>query len=46
MNAQWVINGAVYAGNLCSLQGAIKQMGNVAAALWYIIYPLLGLSVA
>ncbi|EIM82103.1 uncharacterized protein STEHIDRAFT_171683 [Stereum hirsutum FP-91666 SS1] len=34
MNAQWVIKGAVYAGDLCSVQGGIKQMGNVAAALW------------
>lgn len=34
MNAQWVIKGAVYGGGLCSVQGGIKQMGNVAAALW------------
>ncbi|TFY74214.1 hypothetical protein EWM64_g9798 [Hericium alpestre] len=35
-STQWVIQGAVTSGSLCSFQGAVKQAGNVGAAVWHV----------
>ncbi|KAA1473670.1 hypothetical protein DENSPDRAFT_741383, partial [Dentipellis sp. KUC8613] len=34
ISTQWVVQGAVTPGTLCSIQGGVKQAGNVGAALW------------
>ena len=34
MNVRWVAERDVEAGHYCSLQGGIKQAGNVGMALW------------
>ncbi|KAI0264745.1 hypothetical protein BC834DRAFT_882401 [Gloeopeniophorella convolvens] len=34
LNARWVLDGGVTSGALCSVQGAIKQAGNVGTAVW------------
>ena len=34
MNLKWVVDRTVIAGAYCSLQGSIKQSGNVGMALW------------
>lgn len=34
MNLRWVKEGEINAGMFCSLQGGIKQAGNVATAVW------------
>ncbi|KAI0251895.1 hypothetical protein BJV78DRAFT_396611 [Lactifluus subvellereus] len=33
-NTRWVLHGGVSSGTLCSLQGGIKQAGNVGTAVW------------
>jgi hypothetical protein len=40
MNLHWVIKGEIDAGSFCSLQGGIKQTGNVATAIWSFIIAL------
>lgn len=35
LNIKWVIQRAVEEGPVCSAQGAVKQAGNVGAAVWY-----------
>lgn len=34
MDLQWLNDGAVIGGSFCSVQGAFKNAGNVAAAFW------------
>ncbi|KAL1661391.1 hypothetical protein GGF50DRAFT_105360 [Schizophyllum commune] len=34
MNFRWVGRGGLVSGNYCSLQGGVKQAGNIATALW------------
>lgn len=34
INLRWVLNGSVSPGKLCSVQGGIKQAGNVGTAVW------------
>ncbi|KIP09900.1 hypothetical protein PHLGIDRAFT_101969 [Phlebiopsis gigantea 11061_1 CR5-6] len=34
INVKWVVDRSVEAGALCSLQGGIKQAGNVGTAVW------------
>ena len=34
INAKWIADRAVEAGTLCSVQGGLKQAGNVGTALW------------
>ncbi|ETW75926.1 hypothetical protein HETIRDRAFT_481455 [Heterobasidion irregulare TC 32-1] len=40
IDARWVIDGGVMRGRLCTAQGALKQAGNVGAALWSFILAL------
>ena len=35
INAKWISDLAVEPGMLCSLQGGLKQAGNVGTAVWY-----------
>lgn len=35
-NLKWVVYRAVEEGAVCSIQGAIKQAGNVGTAVWYV----------
>ncbi|KAF5390129.1 hypothetical protein D9757_003834 [Collybiopsis confluens] len=37
MSMRWVLRHEVIAGTFCSLQGAIKQLGNVGTAVWSLI---------
>ncbi|KAF8313496.1 hypothetical protein DL93DRAFT_2114128 [Clavulina sp. PMI_390] len=37
MNARWVGNKAIQEGAYCSAQGAVKNIGNVATALWTLV---------
>jgi len=34
LGARWLVTGAVEAGHYCSLQGGLKNAGNVAMAVW------------
>ena len=34
MDLEWLKDGAVIGGSFCSVQGAFKNAGNVAAAFW------------
>ncbi|KAJ6572225.1 hypothetical protein B0H19DRAFT_1133019 [Mycena capillaripes] len=40
MNFKWAADGGVEAGAFCSIQGGIKQAGNIATALWSFILAL------
>jgi hypothetical protein len=37
MSLKWVIGNQVTSGSFCTTQGALKQAGNVATALWTLI---------
>ncbi|KAH9477373.1 hypothetical protein JR316_0009579 [Psilocybe cubensis] len=37
MDFEWVAKGRVVSGGLCSSQGGIKQIGNLAASIWSLI---------
>jgi hypothetical protein len=39
MNIRWVEELSVRDGSFCAAQGAIKNIGNVATALWALVYP-------
>lgn len=38
INAKWIADRSVEAGVFCSLQGGVKQAGNVGTAVWYVPY--------
>ena len=38
MNVRWVEGLSVRDGSFCTAQGAIKNIGNVATALWALVY--------
>lgn len=37
MNVRWVSRRAVDAGSYCTAQGSVKNIGNVATALWILV---------
>lgn len=41
MNAHWVIERGVRVGGFCTAQGATKNIGNVATALWTLVCSIL-----
>jgi len=40
INLQWVVDDAVQVGDICSLQGIVKQLGDVATAIWSVVIAL------
>lgn len=41
MSIHWVVERRVEAGSFCTAQGVVKNIGNVATALWTLVWPRL-----